>query len=100
MGRRFGYMPSMALPLYVLLPDGVEWSDVPGTVAQAPKPVRWYLRQHMVEATTQTAVLVSGDEDDKGPRVAEVVARAKQLGGMVIDAGTQDVVEPSSTLTR
>ena len=90
----------MALPLYVLLPDGVEWTDVPGTVAQAPKPVRWYLRQHMVEAATQTAVLVSGDEDDKGPRIAEVVARAAQLGGMVIDAGTQEVVEASSSLTR
>ena len=90
----------MALPLYVLLPDGVEWTDVPGTVAQAPRPVRWYLRQHMVEATTQTAVLVSGDQDDKGPRIAEVVAQAERLGGKVIDAGTQDVVERTTSMTR
>lgn len=97
---RSGYTCDMALPLYVLLPDGVEWTEVPGTVAQAPKPVRWYLRQHMLDAATQTGVLVSGDEDDKGPRIARVVAQAKQLGGMVIDAGTQDVVEPSSSMTR
>ena len=75
----------MALPLYVLLPDGVEWTDVPGTVAQAPKPVRWYLRQHMVEAATQTAVLVSGDEDDKGPRIAEV--GIGRLEALVVEEG-------------
>lgn len=89
----------MALPLYVLLPDGVEWTEVPGTTAQAPKPVRWYLRQHMVEAATQTGVLVDTDEPAPDERVAQVARRALELGGMVIDAGTQQVVEPSTPVT-
>lgn len=85
----------MALPLYVLLPDGVEWTEVAGTVAQAPKPVRWYLRQHMLDATTQVAVLVSGiDPEVQATCVQHVAARARELGGMAIDAGTQDVVRP------
>lgn len=86
----------MALPLYVLLPDGVEWTEVPGTVAQTPKPVRWYLRQQMLEAATQTGVLVNTDEPDPDACVAAVAAQAKQLGGMVIDAATQQVIEPSA----
>jgi hypothetical protein len=83
----------MSLPLYVLLPDGVEWSPVPGTVAQSSGPVRWYLRQHMVDAATQTAVLVEGDEEEQRRRVGEVAARAQELGGMTIDAGTQATIE-------
>jgi hypothetical protein len=89
----------MALPLYVLLPDGVEWTELAGTTAQAPKPVRWYLRQHMVEAATQTGVLVDTDEPDPAARVDQVARRAQELGGMVIDAGTQEVVEPGSPIT-
>ncbi len=90
----------MALPLYVLLPDGVEWTEVPGTTAQAPKPVRWYLRQHMVEAATQTGVLVDTGETEPAERVAEVARRAQQLGGMVIDAGTQEVIDPAAPITH
>ena len=90
----------MALPLYVLLPDGVEWTEVPGTVAQQPKPVRWYLRQHMVEAATQVGVLVSTATVDPQHCVAAVAERARQLGGMVIDAGTQQVVEPGTSVAR
>jgi hypothetical protein len=91
----------MALPLYVLLPDGVEWTEVPGTVAQTPRPVRWYLRQHMVGAATQVGVLVSGDDEQAQARcIAEVAARAKQLGGMVVDAGTQEPVEPTAPVTN
>jgi len=89
----------MALPLYVLLPDGVEWTAVPGTVAQAPKPVRWYLRQHMVDAVTQVGVLVSTDTPDPRQVAALVAQRAQQLGGMAIDAGTQQVVEPGAPVT-
>ena len=89
----------MALPLYVLLPDGVEWTAVPGTVAQAPKPVRWYLRQHMVDAVTQVGVLVSTDTPDPRQCAALVAQRAQQLGGMAIDAGTQQVVEPGAPVT-
>ena len=89
----------MALPLYVLLPDGVEWTAISGTTAQTPKPVRWYLRQHMVEAATQTGVLVDTGEPDPAARVAEVARRAQELGGMVIDAGTQEVIDPSAPIT-
>ena len=81
----------MALPLDVLLPDGVDWSPVSGTMAQVPRPIRWYLRQHMPEASTQVAVLVG--EDDASGRIDEVVEHARQLGGIVVDAGTQQVVE-------
>ena len=90
----------MALPLYVLLPDGVEWTEVPGTTAQASKPVRWYLRQHMVEAATQTGVLVNTNEPDPTRCVSQVARRAQELGGMVIDAGTQEVVDPSTPVTN
>jgi hypothetical protein len=84
----------MSLPLYVLLPDGVEWSEVPGTTAQAAKPIRWYLRQQMPEATTQTAVLVG--EDDAARSIGAVVEQAHELGGVVVDAGTQAVVETAA----
>ena len=85
----------MAVPVYVLLPDGVEWTEVPGTSAQRPAPVRWYLRQHMVDASTQTGVLVGGDELELEQRIARVAQVAQQLGGMAIDAGTQQVIVPS-----
>ncbi len=90
----------MALPLYVLLPDGVEWTAMAGTVAQRPSPVRWYLRQHMVEAATQTAVLVSSDEPDPEARVAQVARRASELGGLVVDAATQQVVGPTTPVVH
>jgi len=85
----------MAHPLYVLLPDGVEWTEVPGTTAQRPAPVRWYLRQSMPMATTQTAVLVDGDEESV-TTIAAVAAHAEKLGGIVVDAVDQQVIEPSS----
>ena len=82
----------MAHPLYVLLPDGVDWTAVPGTTAQAARPIRWYLRQQMPEAATQTAVLVDGDEES--PRIiAAVVEHATGLGGVVVDAQTQEPVQ-------
>jgi hypothetical protein len=84
----------MSLPLYVLLPDGAEWSEVPGTTAQTPKPVRWYLRQQMVDAATQPAVLV--DEGDAARAIGAVVERAHELGGVVVDAGTGNVVEQAA----
>ena len=85
----------MAVPVYVLLSDGVEWTEVPGTTAQRPAPVRWYLRQHMVDAATQTAVLVAGEDAELEQRIAEVARHAQELGGMAIDAGTQQVIEPT-----
>ena len=84
----------MAHPLYVLLPDGVDWTAVPGTTAQAARPIRWYLRQQMPEAATQTAVLVDGAEEDGHARViAQVVEHAASLGGVVVDAQTQEPVQ-------
>lgn len=88
----------MAHPVYVLLPDGVEWTAVDGTTAQAPKPVRWYLRTQLPEATTQTAVLVDGDEE-RPDLLARVASRAAELGGVAIDASTQDVLDPSGVTT-
>ena len=87
-------MVHMSLPLYVLLPDGAEWTEVPGTTAQTSSQVRWYLRQHVPEATTQTAVLVG--EDDAARSIGAVVERAHELGGIVVDAGTQQVVEQAA----
>jgi hypothetical protein len=84
----------MSLPLYVLLPDGAEWSEVAGTTAQTPRPVRWYMRQQMPEAATQTAVLV--DETDAARAIGTVVERAHELGGVVVDAGTGNVVEQAA----
>jgi hypothetical protein len=83
----------MTLPLYVLLPDGVEWTSVPGTSAQRPAPIRWYLRQSMPTATTQTAVLVE-EGDGISERVALVARTAIELGGITVDAGTQEIVDP------
>lgn len=82
----------MALPLYVLLPDGVEWTSVPGTTAQRPAPIRWYLRQSMPTASTQTAVLVD-EAGDVAACVAQVVRTATELGGVTVDAGTQERVD-------
>jgi hypothetical protein len=86
----------MAHPVYVLLPDGVEWSEVPGTTAQRPAQVRWYLRQAMPTAKVQVAVLVSGDEHEAAERIAQVARTAEQLGGIAIDASTQDVIDPAA----
>lgn len=89
----------MSLPVYVLLADGVEWTEVAGTTAQAPKPVRWYLRQSMPTATTQVAVLV--DEVDHAERVmAEVARRAADLDGIAIDARTQQVIAPAAPVAN
>lgn len=89
----------MAHPVYVLLPDGVEWPGVPATTAQGPAPVRWYLRQSMPTATTQVAVLVPGDEAEREQRIARVVRCAQELGGVALDGATQQVIEPGSTVT-
>lgn len=86
----------MAFPVYVLLPKDVEWTAVPGSTAQAPAPVRWYLRQHMPEAVTQTAVLIAEDERVLEHRIAAVAHRAIELGGMAIDAQTQERIDPSA----
>jgi hypothetical protein len=83
----------MSHPVYVLLPDGVEWTAVPGTTAQAPKPVRWYLRQSMLEAATQVAVLVDGEEPVRGQRITQVAHRAAELGGVAVDAETQQLID-------
>lgn len=83
----------MAIPVYVLLPEGVEWNAVPGTDAQTPKPVRWYLRQSMPHATTQVGVLVSGDGSELTERLERVLRQAEMLGGVAIDAGTQEPLD-------
>lgn len=86
----------MAHPLYVLLPDGVEWTEVPGTTAQAPRPIRWYLRQSMPEASTQLGLLVDGDEGALEGRIADVARHARELGGIAVDAATQRVIDPEA----
>jgi hypothetical protein len=84
----------MAIPVYVLLPtETTEWAAVPGTSAQAPKPVRWYLRQAMPEATTQVGLLVAGEGSELADRLDQVVIQAQQLGGLAIDAGSQEPLE-------
>lgn len=88
----------MAHPVYVLLPDGVDWTAVPGTTAQAAKPVRWYLRQQLPHATTQTAVLVDGD-DESPQTLAAIATRAQELGGVAVDAMTQDVLDADGVTT-
>jgi hypothetical protein len=90
----------MAHPAYVLLPDGVEWTAVPGTSAQAPRPVRWYLRQSMPMATTQTGVLVDDTDDQLARRLAAVARRAQELGGVAVDASTQQVIDPDAVHVR
>lgn len=84
----------MAHPVYVLLPEGREWTPLVGTTSQAPAPVRWYLRQSMPEAATQTVVLVGGDETEHARCITQVVALTRELGGIVIDGPTQQVLEP------
>lgn len=86
----------MAHPVYVLLSEGREWSPLAGTTSQSPAAVRWYLRQSMPEAATQTVVLVEGDEIEVAQRIALVVARAEELGGVVIDGPTQQLLEPGT----
>lgn len=88
-----GYGSCMTHPLYVLLPADVEWPAVAGTSAQAPKPVRWYLRQHMVDAASSVAVLVAGDDAEQASSIEVVVRQAEQLGGVVVDAATQQLVD-------
>jgi hypothetical protein len=87
----FGYTASMTLPLYVVLPAGAEWTAVPGTTAQSPRPVQWYLRQHMVEAVTQVGVFVA-EGASEAEAVAGIVAQAHALGGAVVDAATHEPV--------
>jgi hypothetical protein len=84
----------MAHPVYVLLSDQVEWTPTEGTTAQAAAPIRWYLRQSMPTATTQTAVLIAGSAAQLEERVAHVAQRARDLGGIAVDATTQCVIEP------
>lgn len=85
----------MAYPLYVLLPDGASWNEVPGTDSQSAAPVRWYLRQTMPSASTQTAVLVPGEGSELEALVNDVAAQAEELGGVAVDARTQQVIDPS-----
>lgn len=85
----------MAYPLYILLPDGASWTEVPGTDSQGAAPVRWYLRQTMPTATTQTAVLVPGEGIELQQLVTSVAAQAEQLGGVAIDARTQLAIDPA-----
>ncbi len=86
----------MAHPVYVLLPEGVEWTGIAGTTAQRPGQVRWYLRQRMPMASTQTAVLVDeGRSSEELRQRVELVARAATaLGGMAVDASTQLPIDP------
>lgn len=83
----------MAIPVYVLLPEGVDWNPVPGTDAQAPRPVRWYLRQSLPQASVQVGVLVSGEGGQLTERLEQVIRHAEMLGGIAIDAGTQEPLE-------
>lgn len=86
----------MSHPVYVLLPDGVDWPPVPDTAAQASAPVRWYLRQLMPEAATQTAVLIPGERAERDRRIADVAQRAGDLGGMAVDGHTQQPIDPAA----
>lgn len=90
-----GYVRCMAHPVYVLLPDGVEWTDVEGVRAQKPSPIRWYLRTAMPEATTQVGMLVNGDDDAVARRIREAAEMAEALGGVAVDAKTQERIAPS-----
>jgi hypothetical protein len=90
----------MAYPVYVLLPEGVEWTAVPGTTAQKAAPVRWYLRQSMPEAATQTAVLASGEDAELEYQVTQVARQAELLGGIAMDAMTQTVIDPRATVIQ
>ena len=88
-------------PLYVLLPADVEWTPVAGTTTQAPRPIRWYLRQHMPEATHQVAVLVAGDSPSAhAMRAADVLEHATRRGGVVGDAETQQLLDVEQLAQR
>lgn len=87
----------MSHPLYVLLPEGADWSDLAGTTAQRPAPVRWYLRQQMPDAVTSVAVLVD-EGADRDLVISQVADRAQELGGVTVDAATQQIVEPAHSL--
>ena len=78
--------------VYVLLSEGREWTPLAGTTSQAPAPARWYLRQSMPEAVTQTVVFVDGDAAEHERGLTQVIARAGELGGIVIDGPTQQVL--------
>jgi hypothetical protein len=93
-------MQRMSYPVYVLLPEGVEWTAVAGTTAQKAAPVRWYLRQSMPEATTQTAVLVEGADAELEHHVTLVARQAETLGGIAVDAMTQTVIDPRATVIQ
>jgi len=80
--------------VYVLLAEGVQWTAVPGTTAQRPAPVRWYLRQSMPTAATQTVVLIEVSDDDLDRCIAEVARCAESLGGVALDGPTQQVIDP------
>lgn len=86
----------MSHPVYVLLPDGVEWAGAPRTTSQAARPVSWYLRQLAPGAATQTAVLVDGDDAALPGTLADVARRATELGGIAVDATTQQPVDPAA----
>lgn len=86
----------MAYPVYVLLPANVDWIDVKGTSTQKAAPVRWYLRQWMPEAVTQTAVLASSAEGDLENILWAIDEQARALGGVTIDCRTQMPLDPAS----
>lgn len=86
----------MAHPVYVLLPDTAEWSGVPGTTAQSTAPVRWYLRQLLPAAATQTAVLVPGTADERDALIAQVAHVAEALGGIAVDGLTQEAIDSAA----
>jgi hypothetical protein len=79
----------MTHPLYVLLPADTDWPAVAGTSAQSPAEIRWYLRQHMPDATRSVAVLVPDIPTSRARRLAAVLAQADRLGAVVVDAETQ-----------
>lgn len=87
----------MAHPVYVLLPEDTQWVDMPETSAQTPKPIRWYLRQKLPTATTQIGILVS-DGPDLSLMLAQIARKAQMLGGMAIDATTQEVISAEEAL--
>lgn len=89
----------MAYPVYVLLPEDVAWTPVPGTTAQSPTTVRWYLRRQMPDAATQMGVLVEGEGDELTGRLVAVAARAAELGGIAIDASTQEPVDTATLVS-
>ena len=90
----------MAYPVYVLLPAGVEWTDVQDTTTQKASPVRWYLRQWMAEAATQTAVLASSQRGNLDDVLARIAEQAEELGGVTIDCRTQMPLDLTSIVVQ